>query len=485
MGHGRTLLKETTGMPHRKWINSVPNEGLIRYKHLFNRERVLLISPKAHSEVLVTKSYEFVKPLEARQTLGRLLGVGILVAEGEEHKQQRKNLMPAFKYQHVRDLYPVFWEKSADMANALAEELRRVTKSGGAEVDTNAKGTVMNFGNWLSRCTLDIIGVAGMGFDFNAIHDPNNELNNLYRTVFAGNVTAGARFLFFASVVVPARLLQLLPIRRNAEVAHAAGAIRSTSRKLIQDKQAKMSSSANDQDSVSNKDILSVALSSGGFSVENLVDQTMTFLAAGHETTATATSWALLELAQHPELQANLRAEIRAQLPSPTDTSSGIPLTADLMDKSVPLLHAVCAEVLRYHAPVPMTRRIASRDTTILGQPIPKGTSVFIVPWAVNFSQEQWGPDALRFRPERWLGEGKAHSGGAESNFSNLTFLHGPRSCIGMGFAKAEFACLLAAVVGRFEFELAPGVDVGQVQAGIVARPKHGVKLRARVVEGW
>ena len=490
-GHGTILIKEKTGLPARRWINTVPNDGLIRYMHLGNKERILLTSPKAHSEVLVTKSYDFQKPADARVTLGRLLGVGVLLAEGEEHKHQRKNLMPAFKYHHIRDLYSVFWEKSAQMVNLVTQEI----KDGKAGTDTNDKGTVIQFENWLSRCTLDIIGIAGMGFDFNAINNPDTELNNHYRTVFGGQSSSAARMLMFLGMIIPPRLIRLLPLERNNTISDAAKSIRSISRKLIKDKQAALAANPDQQ----NKDILSVALESGAFTVENLVDQTMTFLAAGHETTATATSWALLELAQRPKLQADLRAEIRAQLPSfAPDTTSNIPMTADLLDKSVPLLHAVCSEVLRYHAPVPMTRRETSVDTSILGHPVPKGTNVFIVPWAVNFSTEQWGADALEFKPERWLdshshgheqgqGQSKAHSGGAESNFSNLTFLHGPRSCIGMSFAKAEFACLLAAVVGRFEFQIADpeGWDIGDVVTGIVARPRGGVKLRMKVVEGW
>ncbi|KAI4152262.1 MAG: hypothetical protein LQ340_003009, partial [Diploschistes diacapsis] len=446
-------MKEEVGIPHRNWINSVPNDGLIRYTHIFNRERVLLASPKALSEVLVTKSYEFQKPADARYTLGRLLGFGVLLAEGDEHRQQRKNLMPAFKYHHIRDLYSVFWEKSSEMVDAVVAEIAGKNAS---NIDTNSKGTITDMGNWLSRCTLDIIGIAGMGFNFNAIHDPNNELNQIYRRVFGGGNSFGARSLFVLSQILPLGLLTRLPLQRNRDITSAAQRIRSVSRSLITEKQAKMRNSTANAGPTGDKDILSVALSSGGFSVENLVDQTMTFLAAGHETTATATSWALLELAQRPALQARLRAEIRAQLPPPRkpDGHAGAPMTADLMDRCVPLLHAVCNEVLRFHAPVPITRRVAVHDTTVLGQRIPKGTSVFVVPWAVNFSTEQWGADAGEFKPERWLGEGKANSGGAESNFSNLTFLHGPRSCIGMGFARAEFACLLAAVVGRLELGL-------------------------------
>jgi hypothetical protein len=70
----------------RDWSENVPNNGLIRYLHLFNNERVLVTSPKALAEVLVTKNYEFVKPKFFRLNLGRLLGNGILFAEGDEHK---------------------------------------------------------------------------------------------------------------------------------------------------------------------------------------------------------------------------------------------------------------------------------------------------------------------------------------------------------------------------------------------------------------
>ena len=212
------------------------------------------------------------------------------------------------------------------------------------------------------------------------------------------------------------------------------------------------------------------------------VHQSMTFLAAGHETTATATSWALLTLCKRPDIQKRLREEIRSLLPSP---NSSIPLTADLVDK-LPYLNAVCSEVLRFHAPVPLTQRIAIRDTMIGGHAIPKGTSILIAPWATNFDASLWGPDADQFNPDRWIGEKRSKNGGAESNFANLTFLHGPRSCIGLGFAKAEFLVLLASIVGRFEFEYGSEKFRGDdIQTGIVARPKGGVHLKMRAVKGW
>lgn len=73
-------------MPLQVWINEVPNDGLIRYRMMFNKEVVFVTSPKALSEVLVQKNYDFSKPYKLRQGLGRILGIGLIIAEGEEHK---------------------------------------------------------------------------------------------------------------------------------------------------------------------------------------------------------------------------------------------------------------------------------------------------------------------------------------------------------------------------------------------------------------
>ena len=85
-GHFKRIVSETTGKPQQEWINEIPNDGLIRYTALFNAERLLITNPKALGEVLVQKNYDFIKPEQVRQGLGRLLGIGILLAEGEEHK---------------------------------------------------------------------------------------------------------------------------------------------------------------------------------------------------------------------------------------------------------------------------------------------------------------------------------------------------------------------------------------------------------------
>ncbi|MCJ1430759.1 hypothetical protein MMC27_000109 [Xylographa pallens] len=473
-GQFSKILKEPTGKPMLEWINTVPNNGLIRYTSVLNTERILVTNARALGEVLVTKSYDFVKPSGIREGIGKILGVGILLAEGEEHKTQRKHLMPAFAYRHIKDLYPIFWVKSRELVQALSGFVKDEAAKAGQEKDLSPTAVVA-LATWMSRATLDIIGVAGMGQDFNAIEDPETELYTTYKKIF--QPSKAARFMGLASMFIPIQLLRMLPLKRNDEIMAASDVIKSVSRNLIRSKQRKMAEEKGRAD----VDILSVALESGGFSEEDLVNQMMTFLAAGHETTATSMQWALLTLCQHPEMQTRLREEIRANLPSPDDST--VQMSAEVLDR-LPYLHAVCNEVLRVHPAVPMTRRVADHDTSIVGHFIPKGTDVFLAPGAVNMSIDLWGADALEFKPERWLGSG-TNNGGASSNYALLTFLHGPRSCIGQAFAKAEFACLLAAMVGRFELELVDKNAPIEVQTGITARPKGDLSLRTRVLEGW
>ncbi|XMA14446.1 hypothetical protein WAI453_007237 [Rhynchosporium graminicola] len=486
-GHYDQIKALPSGGPHVDWIESVPNEGIIRYMGIFNSERLFITTPKGLGEVLVTRNYDFIKPSHLATGLGRLLGIGVLLAEGEEHKRQRKNLMPAFAYRHVKNLVPVFWDKSREAVLAMTEHIN----AGGIphselpaqhqKSDADKGDAVLEVGDWASRATLDIIGLAGMGKDFNAIKDPNTELNRTYRTVF--KPSGQAAVLGLLNIFLPLWFVRNIPMKRNGEIEGAAAVMRAFCRDLIRSKKEKLV-----EGSLTDVDILRVAIESGGFSEENLIDQLMTFLAAGHETTATAMTWAIYMLCLNPDIQTRLRAEIREKLPSVNGSEEVTTQDFDHM----PYLSAVCNEVLRYYPPVPLTLRDAAVDTVILGQPIPKGTRVMLVPWAVNKHSTHWGADGANFNPDRWLpSEKNPHSanGGAQSNYSYLTFLHGPRSCIGQGFAKAEFMCLLAAWVGRFEFELNDENEKIEknvvIKGGVTAKPANGMYVKTKVVGGW
>lgn len=385
---------------------------------------------------------------------------------------QRKNLMPAFAYRHIKDLYPIFWSKSVEMVKLIQQDLEQRQAAG----DEDNTITVRN---WASRATLDIIGVAGMDHDFDSLRDPSNKLNQSYQQIFQ-SPGPGTKILFIiGSLMGDISLLQKMPTKRNKRIDEGGKVIRDVARQMIRLKKEKME----DSSAQTGVDIISVAMQSGVLDEENLVDQLMTFLGAGHETTATAMQWAVYALCKNPDVQTKLREEIRANLPPLSSTDPGS-IKATMID-NLPYLHAVCNEVLRFHPSVPGTIRTAVKDTTLVGKHIPKGTIIIIAPEITNHLEELWGPDAKKFNPERFMGPGKANTGGATSNYALMTFLHGPRSCIGQGFAKAELACLLAATVGRFHMELKYPDRPLELREGATVAPKDGVVAKFTPLEGW
>lgn len=385
---------------------------------------------------------------------------------------QRKNLMPAFAYRHIKDLYPIFWSKSVEMVKLIQQDLEQRQAAG----DEDNTITVRN---WASRATLDIIGVAGMDHDFDSLRDPSNKLNQSYQQIFQ-SPGPGTKILFIiGSLMGDISLLQKMPTKRNKRIDEGGKVIRDVARQMIRLKKEKMK----DSSAQTGVDIISVAMQSGVLDEENLVDQLMTFLGAGHETTATAMQWAVYALCKNPDVQTKLREEIRANLPPLSSTDPGS-IKATMID-NLPYLHAVCNEVLRFHPSVPGTLRTAVKDTTLVGKHIPKGTIIIIAPEITNHLEELWGPDAKKFNPERFMGPGKANTGGATSNYALMTFLHGPRSCIGQGFAKAELACLLAATVGRFHMELKYPDRPLELREGATVAPKDGVVAKFTPLEGW
>jgi cytochrome P450 len=445
-----------------------------------NQERLIPTSTQALKEVLVTKNYDFTKPREFITNLGRIIGIGIFLAEGDEHKHQRRILLPAFAFRHVKDLVPIFWDMSRGGTLFMA------TKLLGGESRTRklAPNTdVVEIRDWASRMALDIIGATGLGRDFGAIKDPDNDLAKTYNLLV--KVTPGAQLLAALQLVIPGWIVNLLPVKRNSTVQEASDALRSVCRELIAEKKQKLANKT-----LEDVDILSVALASGGFNDEDLVSQLMTFLAAGHETTAMAMTWMVYMLCLHPEVQDRLRDEVRSRLPALDDESTAV---SALDIDHMPYLKAVCNESLRYCPPAPVSARVSAVDTTICGQHVPRGTRVLIVPQAINRSRALWGPDAEKFNPDRWLpyfdGDKGAASGHATSNYAFLTFFHGPRSCIAQGFVKAEIACLLAVWVGRFRFELNNedeyDEDNMKVRGIFTARPQNGLWVKVTVLDGW
>lgn len=328
---------------------------------------------------------------------------------------------------------------------------------------------------WGTRATLDIVGVAGMGYDFGTLKNPNNELSGQYRKMFLEPSTA-FNWLELLGNYVDFRLLLKMPIKKNRELTQGSQYIRRVAQLVIRSKKKLLESG---DDHHEGKDIISIALASGGFSEEQLVDHVMTFLVAGHESTATAFEWATYEIARRPDMQSRLRTEIRTHIPSLkgcVDISSSI--------ESMPYLNAVCSEVLRFYPFVPFATRVASKDITILGNFVPKGTVISFAAHATNHDKSLWGSDADHFDPERWMRHKQARSGGSKSNYAFLTFSAGAKSCIGQGWTRSELACLVAATVGRFKIELVNPKE-NQLKIGKTMKLKAGVNAYMEVVDGW
>ncbi|KAJ8115635.1 hypothetical protein ONZ43_g4623 [Nemania bipapillata] len=472
------LLSETRGVPQSEWIEQARG-GLIRYRTVVNLERILVTAPEALAEVLTTKSYQFKKPQSIVTGLKRIAGDGILLAEGDRHKLQRKTLLPAFAYRHIRDLNGLMWEISTHSVASLTEAVATASKA-------NEKPYIVDINEW-------------------AIRNQDGKYKNLekiYKSVFSQS--RQDMILFFLRVwILPGWILPYVPLKRNLELVQAGEALRDICRELIRQKKSDLESEVADK---TDKDILTVALSYGGFTEDELVEQLLTFLAAGHETTATSLGWSIYALAKNPEMQTSLREEIRAHLRSPSASSPhSAEELASIIDNNMPYLRAVCLEVLRYFAPVPITFREAAVDTSISGIAIPAGTQIAICPRGINRAVSLWGDDANVFNPDRYLsqpkqeytdpldeegnGEGLKKHAGARSNYATLTFLHGPRSCIGQSFARFELAILLATLVGRFEFALADEALRDEtklkLRRGATNRPIGGIHVKVKLVEGW
>lgn len=472
-GQAIRIWKTPLGAPMRDWfvirfpfvsslankvrVKHVPNDGMIRYLGLFNRERVLICSPQALAEVLVTKSYGFSKPSALRWSIGRIVGVGLLLAEGDAHRAQRRNLLPAFSFRHIKNLYPIFWTKSQEIVSVMVKDF------GGEE-------QVVDISPYASRVTLDIIGLAGMGRSFGAIANPESDLVKTYEEVLEPSLAD-----MIMSVVgrfIPFRIVAALPVRRNRFLKAASQRVRALCRDMIRERKVGTTIGGDKQEST---DIISTILRNDDDPTQDriLEDELMTFLAAGHETTASALVWAIYLLCKHPHIQQELRRHVQ-EIPD-------MVTNADI--DGIPYLEAVCNEVLRVYGPLPLTSRRATANTVIQGQMIPRGTHVVICPWATNFDPSLWGADVDQFKPERWLANA---SGGAKSNFAMLTFSHGPRGCIGQRFARAEFACLLASWIARFEFALAdPALaneDLLHIRRGITVRPNE-MRVKVKVLD--
>jgi cytochrome P450 len=201
-----------------------------------------------------------------------------------------------------------------------------------------------------------------------------------------------------------------------------------------------------------------------------LRDQLITLFLAGHETTALTLSYTFYLLAQNPDAESALQAELDRVL------GGRLPTVAD-----VPELHYaewVIKESMRMYPPAWTIGREALEDCEIGGYRIPKGSQLLMAQWVVQRDPRFW-PEPERFNPSRWDDQSTKNL----PRCAYFPFGDGPRICIGISFAMMEAILLLAAIAQRFRLELVPGQTLRLVPS-VTLRPRDGIKMIVRERKG-
>ncbi|KAI0364506.1 cytochrome P450 [Pilatotrama ljubarskyi] len=478
LGNLKQVRESENDSIHDQWVEEYGS--VVMYRGFLQMPRLLTTDTRALNYIL-THSAEYQKPAQAQRFLSRLLGKGVLVTEGEQHRQQRRIMNPAFGPSQIRELTETFLEKAIELRNVWA-----------AELSAQIEPVRLNVTRGLSKMTLDVIGLAGFNYDFGSLNpnDKPNELAKAFEEIF--RMPEKVSVLMVLRSFIPMLDIPLLRDDRARRAEEAKKVMQRIGAQLIAEKKAAILREASEKKStgfgrekLQGRDLLTLLLKanmatdipdSQRLSDEDVIAQVPTFLVAGHETTSTGTTWCLYALTQAPDVQRKLREELLA-----VDTDT--PTMDELM--ALPYLDMVVRESLRLYAPVPSSIRVATKDDVIpLNTPfvdrdgklhdhvkISAGNLIAIPILTLNRSKALWGDDSYEFRPERWENPPEAISNIPGVWGHLLTFLGGPRACIGYRFSIVEMKALIFTLVRAFEFELAvPPSDIKRT-AGVVQRP--------------
>jgi cytochrome P450 len=406
----------------------------VRFK-LFSERFIMFSDPALVNEVLVTKQNSFRKG-RALEGAKVFLGNSLLVSEGEEHTRQRRLIQPAFHRARI-----------AGYAKVMADETKKwiETLQAGKEIDLAVE---------MNRLTLAVVGETLFGY---GVSDEAHEIAKSLTVVIEN----------FNLMLLPFwKIFYRVPTKRNLRLREAQDRLEKTIYTLIAQRR---------KDGRDHGDLLSMLLAAED--AENpqkrltdteIRDQALTLFLAGHETTANALSWTWHLLGKHEDVRLKMKAEIDSvigpdRLPGLEDCA-GLPYTT-----------AVLSESMRIFPPVWVVGRRALEDVTIGDYEVPKRTIVITSQYLIHRDERFW-PNALEFKPERWLDE---QAVAARPKFAYFPFGGGGRVCIGDAFAWTEGVILLAVMARRWKFEPVPG-HVVDMSASVTLRPKYGLKTIVR-----
>ncbi len=398
----------------------------------------MVMDPGAIRRILLEKLDDYPKSHATKNLLRPAIGESLFVAEGTEWRWQRRTAAPVFSHRNVQALAPV-------MTTAAEKCCDRIAKSGPAAV---------NMMDEMVRTTFDVIAdVTFSGddhFDAKAVHHAIDDYISE-----AGKLSILDMLGAPDWVPRPGRLFSGSATKQMKHVADQA----------IEDRRVSGQRTT--------LDLLDLLLegedpeTARRMSTGELRDNLLTFIVAGHETTALTLSWALYLCAFDQDVQKLARSEIQSVL-------DGRSATADDVSQ-LPFVRSIIDEALRLYPPAAIVSRTAQVADTLCGREIRPGDTVMIPIYALHRSELLWD-DPNAFRPDRFADRKSI------DRYAYLPFGDGPRICIGASFAIQEAVIILATLLGRFSFTEIEGNDPDPVMI-LTLRPEGGVWLQATPLE--
>jgi len=403
----------------------------------------ILSDPALVNEVFLDNARDVMKG-RGLQAARSLLGNGLLTSEGEFHLRQRRLAQPAFHKQRIEQY-----------ASQMVTETVRHTSSwkDGYHVDMVEQMTGL---------TLAIVGQTLFGSDLTGDAQ-------MFGETLAELISGFGQL----SALGNERLVRALPQGRRllAKVEDLDEVVQ----RIIDDHRAAIAQGHGRPDlltwMIEAQDEQSADRFGTTMTDDQLRDEVMTMVLAGHETTAMAMSWIWYTLSAEPAIDQRLTAEWQEVL----GTTPRVPTFDDL--PALNLTRAVVAETIRLYPPAWIMGRRTLVDMTIDGWQIPSGSIILGSPWILHRDPSLWD-SATSFRPDRWLDE----SGNFDETAPGvprgawIPFGFGNRRCIGEQFAWTEATLLLATIGSSWRPTLVPGTAV-ETQAAVTLRPRNGLPM--------
>ena len=411
----------------------------------YSRRSIKLFNdPALVREILTDPEEIFPKSDLMVGALEPLIGDSIFVSDGEKWRRQRAMIDPAFSMMRLS----VAYQSMTAAVDAFTDRYAAAADDGAA----------VSLDLAMSHLTADIICRAVFSVSL---------ASDVAREVFDD-------FLIFERDVAQVKIWRLIvdpawtEIRQTEGVLSACRRIRSRLGDLIDTHTAHL---AKGEPSPWN-DIASAVIDARDaatgerFTREELIDQLGVFFLAGHETTASALTWAFYILATRPEILNRIRAETDAVVGSGPIEFGHV--------KRMPFTRSVFRETLRLYPPITFMPRVALRSATIGRHRVRRGALIMISPWTVHRHRDYW-PNCHEFDPDRFTPDReKSVAPGAY-----IPFGYGPHTCVGAGFAGIESVLIMAHLTRAFDFEIREPEKV-RPAARLTTRPARQIYCRLR-----